>query len=89
MKKLALATPVAAAFLTATILSHVTDAQAKPAPAHTCKAQVILAEDGSWTSAGLFYDHKLVDAHWDENMPQYGWRPSYKGIACPITLVQE
>lgn len=60
---------------------------AAPAPArHTCTAEIIPFEDGSWLGGELRYDGRLIDRRWDARMPRYGWLPGFKGTPCRLVI---
>jgi hypothetical protein len=56
------------------------------APHHTCTAEIRPFEDGSWGGGPLRYDGRIIDPHWDRNMPAYGWLPGYRGTACTLVI---
>lgn len=60
---------------------------AHPTPAHhTCTAEIIAFEDGSWLGGALRYDGRVIDPRWDDRMPTYGWRPGYRGTPCTLVI---
>lgn len=56
---------------------------------HQCKAEIVAAEDGSWDSGRLIFDGQVVNKRWVDRMPEYGWRPGYKGVACELVVADE
>ncbi len=92
-RRIITAAAAAAATIAASLLPamqmHRAATAPRPAPAaHTCTAEVILFEDGSWLGGALRYDGRLIDRSWDDRMPRYGWLPGYTGTPCKLTIAK-
>ncbi len=63
------------------------DVAALPIPAHTCVAEVLPFEDGSYAAGRLIYDWVTIsDGEWLDDLPAIGWSPAWEGTDCILTI---